>query len=259
MMASFMSGPLLSRAVCTQVWNSLIWPSTESVGIPFSFWKSLSFSLSVFNTPTGNPSGNERSSQELKLWGVTSDVQARKLGMYKYAVTKHRSMIHSFSTDFEYLMCTKGDRIKYAGDIALAGITQGRISSVITEDDSVIGFVTADVIFKLHPEMDQGLMSKLRSFLVCSKSLANYSRKYNIHEFIRIGHSITREQLSKSDKILEDVFEAFIGAIYLDQGIEIAYRIIKDIFYDDILNFDIDDIVVEKMYALHKPSCNPKM
>ena len=112
--------------------------------------------------------------------------------------------------------------------------------------DSVIGFVTADVIFKLHPEMDQGLMSKLRSFLVCSKSLANYSRKYNIHEFIRIGHSITREQLSKSDKILEDVFEAFIGAIYLDQGIEVAYRVIKDIFYDDILNFDIDDIVDAK-------------
>ena len=112
--------------------------------------------------------------------------------------------------------------------------------------DSVIGFATADLIFKLHPEMDQGLMSKLRSFLVCSKSLANYCRKYNIHEYIRIGHSISREQLFKSDKILEDVFEAFIGALYLDKGIEEAYRVIKDIFYEDILNTGIDDVIDAK-------------
>ena len=112
--------------------------------------------------------------------------------------------------------------------------------------DSVIGFVSADLIFKLHPEMDQGLMSKLRSFLVCSKALANYARKFNINNFIHIGHSISQEQLAKSDKILEDVFEAFIGAIYLDQGIEVAYKVVKDILFDDIKNTNIDDIIDAK-------------
>ena len=112
--------------------------------------------------------------------------------------------------------------------------------------DSVIGFVSADLIFKLHPEMDQGYMSKLRSYLVCSKSLANYSRKYHIDDYIRIGHSITREQLAKSDKILEDVFEAFIGALYLDQDIGVTYRIIEQIFYEDIKRTKIDDIIDAK-------------
>ena len=112
--------------------------------------------------------------------------------------------------------------------------------------DSVIGFVSADLIYKIHPEMDQGLMSKLRSFLVCSKSLASFSRKYKFYEFIKIGHSISSEQLYKSDKILEDVFEALIGALYLDQGIEVAYRVIKEIMYDDIVNTGIDDIVDSK-------------
>lgn len=112
--------------------------------------------------------------------------------------------------------------------------------------DSVIGFVSADLIFKLHPEMDQGYMSKLRSYLVCSKSLANYSRKYHIDDYIRIGHSITREQLSKSDKILEDVFEAFIGALYLDQDIGVTYRIIEQIIYEDIKQTKIDDIIDAK-------------
>ena len=112
--------------------------------------------------------------------------------------------------------------------------------------DSVIGFVSADLIFKLHPELDQGYMSKLRSYLVCSKSLANYSRKYNIYELIRIGHSISKEQLEKSDKILEDVFEAFMGAIYLDQGIEVAYKVIEKILFEDVKKTSLDDIVDAK-------------
>lgn len=112
--------------------------------------------------------------------------------------------------------------------------------------DSVIGFVSADLIYKLHPEMDQGYMSKLRSYLVCSKSLANYSRKYNLYELIRIGHSITRDQLAKSDKILEDVFEAFVGAIYLDQGIDAAYKVIEKILYEDVKQTNIDDIIDAK-------------
>lgn len=112
--------------------------------------------------------------------------------------------------------------------------------------DSVIGFVSADLIFKLHPEMDQGNMSKLRSHLVCSKSLANYSRKYSLYELIRIGHSISQEQLAKSDKILEDVFEAFIGAIYLDQGIEVAYKVVEKILYEDVEKTNIEDIIDAK-------------
>ena len=112
--------------------------------------------------------------------------------------------------------------------------------------DSVVGFVSADLIYKHHPEMDQGLMSKLRSYLVRSKSLANYSRKYNFHEYVRIGHSISKDQLYNSDKILEDVFEALIGALYLDQGIEVAYRVIEEIFTEDIINTGMDELVDSK-------------
>ena len=112
--------------------------------------------------------------------------------------------------------------------------------------DSVIGFVSADLIYKHHPEMDQGLMSKLRSFLVCSKSLAGYTRKLGLVEYIKTGHSINREQLEKSDKILEDVFEALMGAIYLDLGIKIAYQVIKSILLEDIKKTGVDEVVDAK-------------
>ena len=112
--------------------------------------------------------------------------------------------------------------------------------------DSIIGFVSADLIYKLHDEMDQGLMSKLRSYLVCSKSLASYSREIGLVDYVRVGHSISRDQLFKSDKILEDVFESFIGAIYLDLGLEEAYRVVEYFLYEPIKNTGIDEIVDAK-------------
>ena len=112
--------------------------------------------------------------------------------------------------------------------------------------DSVLGFVAADLIFKSQSQMDQGYMSKLRSYLVCSKSLANYCRKYELYKYIKIGHSISSEQLYKSDKILEDVFEAFIGAIYLDLGMDKAYEVIKNILFEDIQKANMDDVIDSK-------------
>ena len=56
--------------------------------------------------------------------------------------------------------------------------------------DAVLDYVSADIIFKKHPEMDQGLMSKLRSYLVKTKTLSQYARRINLAEYIRVGHSI---------------------------------------------------------------------
>lgn len=95
----------------------------------------------IYNTADGNYNGEPDTEQEVNLWGVTDSTQARKLGMYKYAVSTHRALIHKFSSDFEYLMCAKGDWIKYAGDIALAGITQGRLAGVTIENGMLNGFI----------------------------------------------------------------------------------------------------------------------
>lgn len=106
--------------------------------------------------------------------------------------------------------------------------------------DAVLSYVSADLIFNLYPSMDQGVMSKLRSYIVKGKSLASFSREINLVDFIKTGHSIPLEQLNQSDKILEDIFEALIGAIYIDNGMEIAFNFIKSFIYDKVKNFDLD-------------------
>ena len=102
--------------------------------------------LSIYNTKSGNKENEPDTSQDVSLWGVTDSEQARRLGMYKFAVTKNRPIVHKFSCDFEYLLCSKGDWIKYAGDIALAGLKQGRIAEVIYDNGNVTGFVSDEVL-----------------------------------------------------------------------------------------------------------------
>ena len=108
--------------------------------------------------------------------------------------------------------------------------------------DAVLGYVTADLVYKNRPEMSEGNLTKLRSVLVSTKPLASYARRINLPEYIRIGHSITLEQVKSSDKILENVFEALIGAIYLDAGLKSAYRLISLLLLEDIKSYDVDDL-----------------
>ena len=108
--------------------------------------------------------------------------------------------------------------------------------------DAVLGYVTADLVYKNRPEMSEGNLTKLRSVLVSTKPLAAYARKINLPNYIRIGHSITADQVKNSDKILENVFEALVGAIYLDAGLKYAYRLISSLLMEDILNYDVDNL-----------------
>lgn len=126
--------------------------------------------------------------------------------------------------------------------------------------DSVLGFAIAGTLFKTHPEMREGDLTKAKSFLVQTEYLANLARRENYTDFIRAGHSLTVEEATKHNSILEDIFEAVIGAIYLDQGIKFTTRFIRNIYGDDVKNFELTDlkdyksILQEAMQAEYRES-----
>ena len=107
--------------------------------------------------------------------------------------------------------------------------------------DGVLDLIIADLTYHAYPTLRQGELTKMRSFLVCSASLANYARKYHFEKAIRIGQGELHAG-GPNQKILEDVFEAFIGAVYLDQGFEFVKKLIINIFEDDIKNFNFDNL-----------------
>lgn len=130
--------------------------------------------------------------------------------------------------------------------------------------DSIISTVVATLAFNERKELNQGDLSKLRSALVKSSSLANYARKYELIKYIQFGNSYVENDRNQ-DGLLEDVFEAFMGAIYLDQGFKFTFSIIKKIFNKDIINYSTDVItdykskLQEAMQSEHRKSVYYKL
>jgi ribonuclease III len=85
--------------------------------------------------------------------------------------------------------------------------------------DSVLGLVVADYLFHRLPSHPEGQLSQLRSRLVDATSCAQYLQKLQLGEHILLGKGETMTEGRTKPSILADVFEALLGAIYLDGGL----------------------------------------
>lgn len=89
--------------------------------------------------------------------------------------------------------------------------------------DAVLELVVSDFLFRNKSDMREGDMTKLRASLVCEPTLSFCGRTcFNIGEYILLGKGEDATGGRGRDSILSDVFEAIIGAIFLDGGFEAA-------------------------------------
>ena len=112
--------------------------------------------------------------------------------------------------------------------------------------DAVLEMVSSEFLFKTHPEMPEGELTKLRASMVCEPSLAFCARDLELGKFILLGKGEESTGGRKRESITSDVMEAVIGAIFLDGGIEYAKAFInrfilsdledKQLFYDSKTN-----------------------
>jgi ribonuclease-3 len=86
--------------------------------------------------------------------------------------------------------------------------------------DAILDYVTADLLYLRFPEMAEGVMTRLRSALVKTGSLAQLAAECGIGDMMRIGRGEERSGGRERPTNLCNVFEAVVGAIYLDQGME---------------------------------------
>lgn len=87
--------------------------------------------------------------------------------------------------------------------------------------DSVVGMVVAQHLFEQFPDLSEGELTKLRAAVVCEPSLAGRSRALRIGDFMRFGKGETVSGRNR-DSTLADAFEAVVGALYLDGGLDVA-------------------------------------
>lgn len=100
--------------------------------------------------------------------------------------------------------------------------------------DSVLGFVIADLLHRHEPEGNEGAKSKARARLVASPSLARRAGELGLPELLLLGRGEERSGGRQKQALWADAYEAVIAALYLDGGIEVAHRFVRDEFARDL-------------------------
>ena len=96
--------------------------------------------------------------------------------------------------------------------------------------DSILDMIVGDMVFHHYPNSNSGTLSRTRSALVEGKTLTRLSESvFGFSSLVRYSEG-EKNNVANHKHINEDVFESFIGAVYLDQGYEAARKIVVDVF-----------------------------
>ena len=88
--------------------------------------------------------------------------------------------------------------------------------------DSVLSIIVSTYMYNNFPELAEGQLTKLRAHLVCEYSLFEYAKKIHLGDYLQLGRGEDFTGGRERPSILADAFESVLGAIYLDQGMEVA-------------------------------------
>ncbi|QIW09606.1 ribonuclease III [Francisella sp. LA112445] len=109
--------------------------------------------------------------------------------------------------------------------------------------DSILGFVIAEELYLKFPDLAEGKLSQIRSKLVKGATLAQLALQFKIDEFVILGASEQGGQ--KREKILEDIFEAIIGAIYLDSDFATVKKVVLCWYKNVVANINVDSVKIK--------------
>jgi len=96
--------------------------------------------------------------------------------------------------------------------------------------DSVLGLVVTDTLYRTHPDLPEGQLAKLRAAVVNAKALAGIGRELGLGEHLLLGRGEETTGGRDKSSIVADTVEAVIGAVYLDQGLDVATALIHRLF-----------------------------
>lgn len=100
--------------------------------------------------------------------------------------------------------------------------------------DAVIDLIVGEYLFKKFPKQKEGQLSKMRASLVSEKSLIHFAKKIALGEYINLSAAEESNNGREKSSILASAFEAVVGAVYLEEGIDtckkIVYRLLEELY-----------------------------
>lgn len=98
--------------------------------------------------------------------------------------------------------------------------------------DSILGMVVADHLYRNHPDLPEGELTRTRSALVCEESLVEVAQALGLGEYLKLGKGEEAGGGRERPSIIADAVEAVLAAVYLDGGIGSARKLIQKFILD---------------------------
>jgi ribonuclease-3 len=96
--------------------------------------------------------------------------------------------------------------------------------------DAVLGLVVARVLYEAHPDWREGELTRARAALVNTRTLAAQARALGLADYLVLGRTERRSGGHEKDRVLANLFEAVLGALYLDGGLEAVSALVGRCF-----------------------------
>jgi ribonuclease III len=184
----------------------------------------------------------------LSKYGITK--KSKKVDMYRRAMTHKsyakkkkatRSLLVGMddTEDTEEVVEYPAHVVaQYKDSVPLQEISYERLEFL---GDAVLGMVIAQYLWERYPDQDEGFLTRTRSDIVRKESLAQFSKKVMFNQFILLSQHVEQITGRNNTNILEDVFEAFLGAVYLDLGITTCRKFIINLIEKEV---DMTEIIL---------------
>ena len=100
--------------------------------------------------------------------------------------------------------------------------------------DAVLELSVSKYLFEKFPQMSEGELTKLRASIVCEPSLVIFANELNFGQFVLLGKGEELTGGRERPALLADVFESFVGALYLDQGLDVVVAFLERVVFPKV-------------------------
>ncbi len=118
--------------------------------------------------------------------------------------------------------------------------------------DAVLDLIVGEYLFKIFPNVSEGELSKLRASLVNEKGFEKLAIQINLGKYINLSIAEENNDGRKKASILSNAFEALIGEIYLENGLEVANKVALELLEKEYETIDLDSIFKDYKTSLQE-------
>ncbi len=111
--------------------------------------------------------------------------------------------------------------------------------------DAVLNTAVAHWLYQQFPQHSEGELTTLRAALVRTSTLARIARELDLGQHVRLSRDSRQQHLHERDSLLADVFEAVIGAIFLDQGLPAVQQFLEPLLHTELARIAVGDTEID--------------